>query len=163
VLYKTDQQRQGAGIEMRLERSGAIAATAVACLLVVGACSSNDKTSTSSSTGTTESSSQAPEDVKAPASEVAAGLKQIQTITAQTAQAVGSDQAKAADLNEQIEPVWQHIEGTVKSNDAESYITFEDAFAALGKAVDSGDTAKAQEQATAVAAAVATYLAKYPG
>ena len=33
----------------------------------------------------------------------------------------------------------------------------------LGKAVDNADTAKAQQAATAVAATVATYLAKYPG
>ena len=100
---------------------------------------------------------------KAPAAAVTAGLKQIQDITGQLAQAVGTDKAKAKDLNEQIEPVWQQIEGTIKSNDAESYLTFEDNFAMLGKAVENGDTAKAQQAATAVAATVATYLAKYPG
>jgi hypothetical protein len=164
VLYKTGQRDTKERVEMRLTRSGAIAATVVAFVLAAGACSSNDdKTTTNSSTDATQSSSGSPEDVKAPAAEVATGLKEIQTITAQLAQAVGSDKAKAEDLNEKIEPVWEHIEGTVKSNDAESYLTFEDSFAALGKAVDSGDTAKAQEQATAVAATVATYLANYPG
>ena len=106
--------------------------------------------------------SQAPEDVKAPAAEVTAGLHQIQDITGQVAQAVGSDKATASDLNEQIEPVWQKIEGTVKANDSEAYITFEDSFAALGKAVDSGDSAKAQEAANTVATTVTTYVAAYP-
>ena len=134
---------------MRLMRTGAVAATAVGLALFAGACSSNDKsTATQSSTA---SASQAPEDVKAPAAEVTAGLHQIQDITGQVAQAVGSDKATASDLNEQIEPVWEKIEGTVKSNDSEAYITFEDSFAALGKAVDSGDSAKAQEAATTVA------------
>jgi len=148
---------------MRLMRSTAVAATAVVLALVAGACSSDGNKSSASTGERTESSSQAPEDVKAPAAEVTAGLKQIEGITGQLAQAVGSDKAKAEDLNEQIEPVWEHIEGTIKSNDAESYLTFEDNFAVLGKAVDNADTAKAQQAATAVAATVATYLAKYPG
>ena len=148
---------------MRLKRSVAVAATAVAIALVAGACSSDNGKTSASSGQSTESSSQAPEDVKAPAAEVAAGLKQIQGITGQLAQAVGTDKAKAEDLNDQIEPVWEHIEGTIKSNDAESYLTFEDNFAIMGKAVDNADTAKAQQAATAVAATVATYLAKYPG
>ncbi len=145
---------------MRLMRTGAAAATTVGLALFAGACSSNDKSTVTQSS--TASASQAPEDVKAPAAEVTAGLQQIQDITAQVAQAVGSDKATASDLNEQIEPVWQKIEGTVKSNDSEAYITFEDSFAALGKAVDSGDSAKAQEAANTVATTVAAYVAAYP-
>jgi len=148
---------------MRLKRSAAVAATGVAIALVAGACSSDGDKTSASSAQQTESSSQAPEDVKAPDAAVTAGLQQIQGITGQLAQAVGTDKAKAEDLNEQIEPAWQQIEGTIKSNDAESYLTFEDNFAAMGNAVDNADTAKAQQAATAVAAAVATYLAKYPG
>jgi hypothetical protein len=142
-------------------RSGAVAASAVALALMAGACSSDDnKTETPN---TTASASMAPEDQRASDAEVAAGLKQIEDLTGQIAQAVGSDKTKAEQLNEQIEPVWEEIEGTIKANDSESYITFEDSFAALGKAVDSGDTAKAQEQATTVAATSAAYLAKYAG
>jgi dimeric dUTPase (all-alpha-NTP-PPase superfamily) len=142
---------------MRLMRTGAVAATAVGLVLLAGACSSDDKTTA------TQSTSEAPEDVKAPAAEVTAGLKQIEEISAQVAKAVSSDKATASDLNEQIEPVWQKIEGTVKSNDSEAYITFEDSFAALGKAVDSGDSAKAQDAANTVATTATAYIATYPG
>ena len=90
-------------------------------------------------------------------------MTQIGGITAQAAQAVPSDKAKAQDASEQIEPVWQHVEGTVKANDPDAYITFEDSFAALEKAVDDGDAAKAQEAATTVATTVTAYLEKYPG
>src|SRR5262245_48192451 len=134
MLYRLPPTRTHEGADrMRLKRTGAVtAAAAVAMALVVGACSSDSDTTSASSadrtdsTKSTESTSQAPEDVKAPAAEVTAGLKQIQVITGKLAQAVGSDKAQAEDLNEQIEPVWEHIEGTVKSNDAESYLTFED-------------------------------------
>jgi len=143
---------------MRLVRSGAVAGAVLALALVGAGCSDSNK-----STNATSSPSQAPEEVKAPSAQVTAGLTQIQDITGQMAQAVGSDKAKAQDLNEQIEPVWEQIEGTVKTNDSKAYITFEDSFAALGKAADSGDTAKAQAAATTVADTVTAYLAKYPG
>lgn len=141
---------------MRLVRSGVVAGAVLGFVLVGAGCSD-------STTSATSSSNQAPEDVKAPAAEVSTGLEQIQGITGQMASAVGSDKAKAQDLNEQIEPTWEKIEGTVKANDSEAYITFEDSFAALGKAAESGDTAKAQEAATTVSNTVTAYLAKYPG
>ena len=47
-------------------------------------------------------------------------------------------------LNDTIEPAWQPIEGTIKANDPDTYITFEDNFAVLGDAIDSDDAAKAQ-------------------
>src|SRR5690349_4930576 len=105
---------------MWLVRSGAVAGAVLAFVLVGAGCSDGDK-----STSATASSSRAPEDVKATAAEVSAGLEQIQDITGQMAQAVGSDKAKAQDLNDQIEPIWEKIEGTVKTNDSEAYITFE--------------------------------------
>ena len=83
--------------------------------------------------GASEDESKAPEEAGAPASEVSASLTQIRDISAQVAQAVGSDKAKAKELNEQIEPVWQSIEGTVKANDSDAYITFEDSFAELAR------------------------------
>lgn len=148
-----------------MRRTGAIAALTIALALLAGACSSNDKTTVTpaASAGSSEDASKAPEEARAPAAEVSAGLTQIRDITAQVAQAVGSDKAKAKDLNEQIEPVWHSIEGTVKTNDSDAYITFEDSFAELGKAVDDGDSAKAQQAATTVATTLTAYLEKYPG
>jgi hypothetical protein len=160
---------------MRLERGARLGATAAAAVvalgLALGACSSGDNKKVTSNSGASasaspeasDSASAAPEDLRAPDAQVAAGLKQIQDISAEAAKAVGSDQAKAQQLSDEIEPVWSTIEGTVKANDVESYLTFEDSFAALKNAAESGDTSKAQDASTAIAATVATYLAKYPG
>jgi hypothetical protein len=149
---------------MRRRRPGAMAAMTIAFALVAG-CSSDDKTTVTpaATAGASADESQAPEEVRASAADVSAGLTQIRGITAQAAQTVGSDKAKAKELNEQIEPVWEHVEGTVKANDSDAYIIFEDSFAQLGKAVDAGDAAKAQQAATTVATTVTEYLEKYPG
>jgi hypothetical protein len=150
---------------MRLERGARLGATAAAAAvalgLALGACSSGDNKKVTENSPA--SATAAPEDARAPDEQVATGLKQIQDISAEAAKAVGSDQAKAQQLSDEIEPVWSTIEGTVKANDIESYLTFEDSFAALKDAAGSGDTAKAQDATTAIAATVATYLAKYPG
>ena len=69
----------------------------------------------------------------------------------------------AADLNDQIEPEWQAIEGTIKSNDQDVYLTFEDTFALLGNAVDDGDAAAAKDAADTIGTAADDYLADYPG
>jgi len=148
---------------MRLMQAGAVAVTALGLTLAAGGCSSNDKTTTTPNQGASARQSGAPEDVRAPDAAVAAGLKQIQDITGQVAQSVGGDKSKAKELNEQIEPVWETIEGTVKANDSSSYITFEDSFAALEKAVNSGDAAKAQQAAATVGVAATAYLKNHPG
>ncbi len=96
------------------------------------------------------------------ASQVAEGLKTIQDIAADVATTAGKDTAKAAKINDGIEAVWKAIEGTVRANDKDSYIAFEDAFETLGAAGKAGDTKKAAGAADAVAAAVKAYVAKYP-
>jgi hypothetical protein len=151
---------------MRRTRSGAVAAgLTIALALVAGACSSDDKTTSTQSAiaGSSEDESKAPEEVRAAATEVTAGLMQIRDTTARIAQAVGSDKAKAEELNDQIEPVWELVEGTVKANDSDAYITFEDSFAELKKAIENGDSAKAQRAVTTVATTVTAYVGKYPG
>ena len=108
-------------------------------------------------------STTSPEEHKAPAAEVVAGLTTINSTAAQIALATGADAKSAKELNDSIEPAWQKIEGTVRSNDADLYIRFEDDFAALKKAVDGGDAAKAQSSSADIADAVKTYQAKFPG
>jgi hypothetical protein len=150
---------------MRRMRSGAMAAMTIAIALAAGACSSDDKSTVTpaATASASENESKAPEDLRVSAAEVSAGLTQIRDITAQAAQAADSDKAKAHELHGQIESVWEHVEGTVKANDSDAYITFEDSFAELGNAIDAGDSAKAQQAATTVATAVTAYLEKYPG
>ena len=118
----------------------------------------SDTTAVADATGTV-----APEAVQAPAADVTAGLGKIVKIAAEIAVAVPSDKARAKDLVSSIEPVWSTIEGTVKANDDDAYITFEDTFALLKTAATDGDTAKAAQGAADTAKAVAAYLVKYPG
>jgi hypothetical protein len=131
----------------------------VLALAVLGAaCGDDDDDSGSAATPT----SAAPEDLRAPAAAVTAGLQQIDGIVQQAAAAVGSDKSAAKASSEQIEPIWETIEGTIKANDQEAYLTFEDAFAALEGAADKDDTARATKAAADVKQAVADYTAKYP-
>jgi len=151
---------------MRRTRSWPVAVGLTLLLaLVAAACSSNDETTSTptATAGSSEDESKAPEEARAPAAEVTAGLTQIRAMTAKIAAAVGSAKGQAEELNKQIEPLWQGIEGTVKANDADAYISFEDSFAELEKAIDNGDSAKAQQAATTVATTVTAYLGKYPG
>ena len=102
-------------------------------------------------------------ELRASAKDVATGLGQIETLTNQIALAVSADAKAAKAQADGIEKLWQPIEGTIRANDKDSYLRFEDNFAALEKAVDAGDPAKAQSAATDVSAAVKAYVAKYPG
>lgn len=129
---------------------------ALAVALVAGACGGSGDDNASPSTT-------APEEHRATAAEVASGLPKIEQIARNLAAAAESDQAEAKDLSEQIEPVWRPIEGTIKANDQDAYLSFEDSFAVLEKAADDGDAAKATEAAGTVEATAVAYLAKYPG
>ena len=106
--------------------------------LVLAACGGDDDDDASSS-GSETSTTVAPEDLRASDADVAAGLAEIKATSAQIATTVEADAEQAGKLNDTIEPAWQPIEGTIKANDPDAYITFEDNFAALGDAVDSGD------------------------
>jgi hypothetical protein len=102
-------------------------------------------------------------ELRASAKDVARGLGQIETLTNQVALAVSADAKAAKTQAEGIEKIWAPIEGTIRENDKDSYIRFEDDFAALEKAADAADSAKAQATAKDVSEAVKAYLAKYPG
>jgi hypothetical protein len=140
---------------MKTVRSaGHLGVLVFAALVAVGACSS-DKGG---------SGVKAPEELRAPAAEVTAGLKKIQGLSEGVAAAAANgERGPAQGLDSQIQPQWQKIEGTVKANDQDAYITFEDSFAVLAGAARSGDEPKAAKAAADVAASVQRYLAKYPG
>jgi len=110
----------------------------------------------------TATSSQAPEEKRATAAEVATGLRKIDDTAKGVASKAAGDKAGAQALDAQIEPVWKTIEGTVKANSQDGYATFEDSFALLESSANAGDAAKAGTASTAVSKAVADYLAKYP-
>jgi hypothetical protein len=108
-------------------------------------------------------SSQAPEDHRASAAEVTAGLRGIDSLAAQIGLAASADAKSAKGLNAGIEPAWKAIEGTVRANDKDIYIRFEDDFAALTQGAEAGDGPKAQQAAADVSQAVKAYLGKFPG
>ncbi|MEA3055956.1 MAG: hypothetical protein QOD30_1388, partial [Actinomycetota bacterium] len=117
----------------------AIGLLVLVSLTFVGAACGGDDDDSSSATTTT-----APEEARASDADVAAGLHTITGIGDDIAAAVAAgDTTKATDLVEKIEPSWAKIEGTIKSNDEEAYLAFEDAFAAIGLAVKDGDGSKA--------------------
>lgn len=102
-------------------------------------------------------------ELRAPASEVAAGLGKIEALVNQISAAVGADAKAAKEQVEGIEKLWEPIEGTIRENDKDAYIRFEDDFAAVEKAVEAGDESKTQATVADVSAAVKAYVAKFPG
>jgi hypothetical protein len=128
---------------------------------LVAACGDDDDGTVGGGGSTTTTT--APEDVRASDADVADGLATIDGLGKDIVAAVqGGDTAGAEDLLSQIEPAWQRIEGTIKANDEDTYLTFEDSFAAIGLAVDGKDAAKASEASTAISTAVAAYLKAHP-
>jgi len=136
-------------------------------LMVVSAaglagCSGGGDTSVAPAAPTTTSAA-APQEQSANAAEVAAGLRKIDQFAKGIAESAGTDKARAASIDGQIEPTWKPIEDTVKANDQDTYLTMEDNFAVLEKAADEGDAAAATKGSAAISSAVQAYLAKYSG
>ena len=118
-----------------------------------------DATATGDSTKVT-----APEDVKAPADEVAAGLEEMDQLAKDVVTALEDDDTdKASELYDEAHEVWEDVEGTVKDNDEDAYIAFEDALSSLETAAADGDVDKASAASVDISAAVSTYLEAYPG
>ncbi|HXT43532.1 MAG TPA: hypothetical protein VN748_05370 [Pseudonocardiaceae bacterium] len=125
-------------------------------------CSGGGDTSVAPAAPTTTSAA-APQEQSANAAEVAAGLRKIDQLAKGIAESAGTDKARAASIDGQIEPTWKPIEDTVKANDQDTYLTMEDNFAVLEKAADEGDAAAATKGSAAISSAVQAYLAKYSG
>lgn len=100
---------------------------------------------------------------KASADAVATGLQKIEGIAASSAAAVGKDGGKAEKLHGDIEPVWEQIEGTVRSNDSSTYAALEDSFTLLRIAAKGADPARASKASEDLSSAVKSYLAAHPG
>jgi hypothetical protein len=147
------------GKEGGVNRRSAGSAVAVLLALSLGGVSCSSGSDKSKDTASTT----APEDHRASAIEVTAGLGKINSVAAQISLAAGADAKAAKELDDGIEPAWAAIEGTVRANDKDLYIRFEDDFAALSKAAAAGDGPKAEQASADIAAAVKAYLAKFPG
>ena len=137
-------------------RSSLVAAVVGTALLSVTACSGDSPTATGSS-----STSAAPEDVIAPPTEVAAGLRQLLTVSDQIV-AAGTDKATAKAAVEQLEPIWERVEGAVRTHDLDVYVQIEEDLVLIAKA-EKGDAPTATRGADDLRTQVDTYLASYPG
>ncbi|WP_088286004.1 hypothetical protein [Kineosporia sp. A_224] len=136
-------------------RNSAVRAGLAAALAVVALAACGGGSSTSSAAPAAATSTKA-EDLRTDAAAVATGMKAISELATKIGEASA---AQGKTLSEGIEPLWQPIEGTVQANSKETYDAYEGAFTLL----ESGDAAKAQEGARAVATATTAYLAKFPG
>lgn|GEM_PF-1347352 len=146
---------------VRVVSSGALA---VGVLLGVGACGSKQPAVTLPASSPAARATLSPEDLRAPDPEVAHGLTVLKGIVAGVVDAlVGGDKARATDTRDQIEPVWSSIEGTVKANEPDTYLTFEDQWAKIAKAIETADSAMAKGAAEVVVRTVDAYLSRHPG
>src|SRR6478735_6380771 len=131
-----------------------VALTAAVGLGAVACGSSGDSGSGSTATS-------APEELRTSAAEVATGLGEIVTLTGQIATTAAVDKEKAMEQADEIETHWQPIEGTVKANDQEAYLSFEDAFAVSEKAASEGDGTAAASAAADIAANATQYTTDF--
>jgi hypothetical protein len=136
----------------------------IALLALVGlaaACGDDDDGTVA---GDDDTETTAPEDVKAPDAEVATGLGELQDLADEVVAAVQADDTdKATAEYEEAHEVWEGIEGTIKDNDEDAYIAFEDALASLESAAADGDLDKATAAAEDIKTAAAAYLEAHPG
>jgi ABC-type glycerol-3-phosphate transport system substrate-binding protein len=144
---------------MRRMRAGVLVVVFVlVSAAVAAACGGDDDGAASASAS---GSAVAPEALRATAAEVENGLNTIKTTATGIAAAVEADPDAAERFSETIEPAWEKIEGTIKANDSDAYISFEDTFAVLGNAIDEGDAAEAESAAETINTTADAYLERY--
>ncbi len=138
----------------------ALSATVLVTLaapVLLGACSSDSK---SSSSGSAAESSIKPEDVQVDDATVTAGLTKWPATIASAIAAIGTPDADAKLAA--IEQEWASFEGTIREKESGLYIEIEDQLTPLQRQIEAGDAASATTTATTMAGLFAKYLAKHP-
>jgi LPXTG-motif cell wall-anchored protein len=92
---------------------------------------------------------------------VSEGLKTIQRAS-EAVVAAGEDRTKAQEAANAITPVWELIETTIKANDNDAYLDFEEALHNISSAALAGDPTQAGEAAGIFGTAAKSYVAKFP-
>jgi hypothetical protein len=133
----------------------AVGAGVVTLVLVGAACGDDD--SAGSATTTAAAS---PEAHRATDAEVTAGLEALPALEDAAIAAMGSADADAK--YEALFEQWEEIEGTVKANDADLYLSFEDELSNLKSAITDQDADKAQAAKTELANLTSQYLSAHP-
>jgi len=134
---------------MPSKRPVALAMTAI-LLFGAAACGGDDKEETE----TTEETH-----AVVPDAQVTAGLAATQQLLADIQAGKQPDKTKAFD---DVEAGWASYEGTIKQNEVNMYLDFEDALAAFQKAIKANNTADASTAATKFATTAQSYLSKHP-
>jgi len=134
-----------------MKRAGCLQAIGWACALALGlgACG-EDKDKAKAAGGT-------PESRIAPDAQVATGLGQLVKVAEDISAEQDATASKRA--SKRLEPVWMKVEGTVKQNEPDSYVTIEEDLALL----ESGVPARTKTGADELSATVDAYLVKHPG
>jgi homoserine acetyltransferase len=143
------------GIIAIVKRYDAFAGTSLAILVSLGAltgCGSDEKSSSTTATQETY--------LQVPAATVTEGIGD--TIALMTRLAAAPTTMTDAQRT-QVQSMWLSYEGTVKTNDANSYLAFEDALAGFDDAAKAKDGTKMATQVTDFSSTAAAYLAKFPG
>jgi hypothetical protein len=135
---------------MRSKRPVALAMTA---LLLLGGAACGGDDSNSAATTTEETHAVVPD------AAVTKGLAATQQLLADIQSGKEPDKTKAFD---DVEAGWSSYEGTIKQNEVNMYLDFEDALAAFQKAFKANNTADATTASTKFATTAQSYLAKHP-
>lgn len=131
----------------------ALAALAVGALAACG----SDKAPTGPAAASTSSVTD-PEHVIVSDAAAAKGL--AETVAKMTT--LAADPPAAAD-GEAVEALWASYEGTVKKNDTQAYLDFEDELGSYRDAAKAGDAAAMRKALASFSATSTTYLQKHPG
>jgi hypothetical protein len=131
------------------------AGVGVVTLAVVGAACGDDSGGSATTTAVA-----APEEHRATDADVTAGLKALPALEDAAIAAIGSGGADA--MYEAVFEQWEAVEGTVKANDADLYLSFEDELSNLKSAIADQDAAKAQAARTELATLTSQYLSAHP-
>lgn len=139
--------------EKLMRSKGPIALAMTAIMLFGGAtCGGNGK-----------EAAEAPEETGyavVPDAVVTQGLAATQQLLADIESGKSTDKDKALDA---VEASWASYEGTIRKNEVEIYLAFEDALAAMQKAVKDNNSADITAAKTKFATSAQTYLAKHSG
>ena len=128
----------------------------LALAMVLGGCSSGGSEASSDSSGTATVT--APEEKVVSAAVVASGLGEIKRLAAEAT----ADPSSGQRVGDDIETAWKGIEGTVKTNDPDAYLVFEEGIDGIQQAAKDGNPAKVTTSAAGITTTVDAYLAAHP-
>ncbi len=138
--------------------SAAVPTVAVlAVALVLAACGGDSGGGSGKATSTT-----APEERIVPDSEVTAGLATLEEQAAEVESLVGTDPAAAEKAAEAAHETWEGIEGTIKKNEQDLYLRFEDALSDLNLGAQKGAAEQVKRGAADLHRAADDYRAAHP-